>query len=194
MSYTSICVYLGFKFLLWYFVWIHGILYVHIYVFLSLCLYVWIHGIRYVHIYVFSSFSNVHVNVLLSLMCPFRCIWRLLHPHEVFLGFSFLFITVTLFASLILMYCWAMLLNLVSIIFCFIFSQSNVHRERRKVPDLPCTICKGSGRIKCRCCKGRGLSLSIYIYCKGRCLFLYLYIYIYCVYIYRNGFTLMVSY
>lgn len=35
-------------------------------------------------------------------------------------------------------------------------SESNVRRSRRKVPDPPCTVCKGAGHVTCKRCKGRG--------------------------------------
>ncbi|KAH7284450.1 hypothetical protein KP509_34G054700 [Ceratopteris richardii] len=35
-------------------------------------------------------------------------------------------------------------------------SESNVRRIGRKLPDPPCTMCKGTGQITCKQCRGRG--------------------------------------
>lgn len=35
-------------------------------------------------------------------------------------------------------------------------TESNVRREKRKRPDPPCAVCKGTGRVTCRRCRGRG--------------------------------------
>ncbi|XP_073270366.1 uncharacterized protein [Primulina huaijiensis] len=35
-------------------------------------------------------------------------------------------------------------------------TQSNVRIEKRKFPDPPCVVCRGSGRVDCHECHGRG--------------------------------------
>ncbi|XP_059651714.1 uncharacterized protein LOC132299233 [Cornus florida] len=35
-------------------------------------------------------------------------------------------------------------------------TESNVRIERRKKPDPPCVICRGSGRVECHDCCGKG--------------------------------------
>ncbi|XP_024022824.1 uncharacterized protein LOC112092004 [Morus notabilis] len=35
-------------------------------------------------------------------------------------------------------------------------TESNVHKEESRMPDPPCVVCMGSGRIDCHNCRGRG--------------------------------------
>ncbi|KAL2611232.1 hypothetical protein R1flu_022924 [Riccia fluitans] len=35
-------------------------------------------------------------------------------------------------------------------------TESNVKIEKKKLPDPPCVICKGTGKVKCNKCAGRG--------------------------------------
>ncbi|XP_060181755.1 uncharacterized protein LOC132611341 isoform X1 [Lycium barbarum] len=35
-------------------------------------------------------------------------------------------------------------------------TESNVRKARRRQPDPPCVVCKGSGRVECYHCHGRG--------------------------------------
>ncbi|XP_054817978.1 uncharacterized protein LOC129317659 isoform X1 [Prosopis cineraria] len=35
-------------------------------------------------------------------------------------------------------------------------TESNVRKRRRKKPDPPCVVCKGSGRVDCHQCHGKG--------------------------------------
>ncbi|KAH9572810.1 hypothetical protein CY35_02G171300 [Sphagnum magellanicum] len=35
-------------------------------------------------------------------------------------------------------------------------TESNVKREPRSLPEPPCTICKGQGKVRCNRCSGRG--------------------------------------
>ena len=43
--------------------------------------------------------------------------------------------------------------------------QSNVRKTQRRMPDSPCEVCKGSGRVDCHHCQGRGSSFSLSIMC-----------------------------
>jgi hypothetical protein len=35
-------------------------------------------------------------------------------------------------------------------------TESNVKREKKKLPDPPCVTCEGTGKVKCKRCCGRG--------------------------------------
>ncbi|CBI16746.3 unnamed protein product, partial [Vitis vinifera] len=35
-------------------------------------------------------------------------------------------------------------------------TESNVRKTQRRMPDSPCEVCKGSGRVDCHHCQGRG--------------------------------------
>ncbi|KAM7508897.1 hypothetical protein LguiA_019350 [Lonicera macranthoides] len=40
---------------------------------------------------------------------------------------------------------------------------SNVYRERRKKPDPPCVVCRGSGRVDCSRCCGQGRTNEVHL-------------------------------
>ncbi|XP_039141856.1 uncharacterized protein LOC120279069 [Dioscorea cayenensis subsp. rotundata] len=42
-------------------------------------------------------------------------------------------------------------------------TESNVRKEKLKIPDPPCVVCNGSGRINCHYCYGRGRTNCVHL-------------------------------
>lgn len=42
-------------------------------------------------------------------------------------------------------------------------TESNVRKKRGKIPDPPCVVCEGSGRVDCHWCLGRGRTNQVHL-------------------------------